>query len=51
MRKAERIVREEVENYRGLSMSFGKPIGYDPRIVEVLEDRIREAIAGKEEWK
>lgn len=51
IRKAERIVREEVENYRGMTMSFGTPLGEDLRIVNVLKDRIREAYAEGEEWK
>ncbi|WP_018130938.1 sirohydrochlorin chelatase [Effusibacillus pohliae] len=45
LRKAERIVREEVENFRGMTMSFGRPIGVDRRIVGVLKDRIQSALA------
>ncbi|GAX88809.1 sirohydrochlorin chelatase [Effusibacillus lacus] len=48
VRKAERIVEEEVANYRGMTMRFGQPIGPDPRIVEVLKDRIHEALSKEE---
>ncbi|MFC4766857.1 sirohydrochlorin chelatase [Effusibacillus consociatus] len=51
MRKAERIVKQEVEDYRGMTMRFGDPIGFDPRIVHVLKDRIKEAWADQEESK
>lgn len=44
LRKAESIVREEVSNFRGMTMRFAEPVGFDPRIARILKDRIRECL-------
>ncbi|BCJ87205.1 sirohydrochlorin chelatase [Effusibacillus dendaii] len=44
MRKAVRIAKEEEANFRGMTIRVSEPVGADPRIVQVLLDRIDEGL-------